>query len=45
MADGDEKEKVRHDLLAYCGMDTLAMVRIWEKLISETQPKGQLSLF
>jgi hypothetical protein len=45
MADGDEKEKVRRDLLAYCGMDTLAMVRIWEKLVSETQPKGQLSLF
>jgi len=45
MADGEEKEKTRRDLLAYCSMDTLAMVRIWEKLVSETEPKGQLSLF
>ena len=45
MDEGDEKEKIRRDLLAYCRLDTLAMVKIWEKLVSETQPKGQLSLF
>jgi hypothetical protein len=31
----EEKEKrdqIRKDLLAYCHLDTLAMVRIWEKL-------------
>ena len=42
---GAEKERIRQDLLAYCRMDTLAMVRIWEKLVSLMQPKGQLSLF
>ena len=26
-------EKSRENLLAYCGLDTFAMVRIWEKLI------------
>jgi hypothetical protein len=45
MAAGDEKEKILQGLLEYCKMDTLAMVRIWEKLVSKTQPKGQLSLF
>jgi hypothetical protein len=45
MDDGDEKKKIRQDLLEYCRLDTLAMVRIWEKLVSITQPKGQLSLF
>jgi hypothetical protein len=43
--DREEKEKIRQDLLAYCRLDTLAMVRIWEKLFSLTQPRGQLSLF
>ncbi len=42
---GTEKEKIRQDLLEYCRLDTLAMVRIWEKLTSLTQPRGQLSLF
>ena len=42
---GDEKEKICQGLLEYCRLDTLAMVRIWEKLVSMTQPKGQLSLF
>ena len=42
----EEQEKIRQDLLAYCRLDTLAMVRIWEKLISVTQqPRKQLSLF
>jgi len=45
MIDGDEKKKIRKHLLEYCGLDTLAMVKIWEKLVSITQPKGQLSLF
>ena len=27
-----EQEKVRKNLLKYCGLDTLAMVRVWEKL-------------
>lgn len=29
----DELEKTRKALLQYCGLDTLAMVKIWEKLI------------
>jgi len=40
-----EKKKIRHDLQEYCRMDTLGMVRIWEKLVSVAQPGGQLSLF
>ena len=44
---GDEaaKEKVRRDLLAYCRLDTLAMVRIWEKLVHLAEAGKQLSLF
>jgi hypothetical protein len=45
MDDGDEKKKIRQALLEYCRLDTLAMVRIWERLVSMTQPRGQLSLF
>jgi len=30
--DPDEKESIRNSLLAYCRLDTLAMVKIWEKL-------------
>lgn len=30
--DQSKREKIRDDLLAYCRLDTLAMVRIWEKL-------------
>ena len=41
----EEKEKIRQDLLVYCRLDTLAMVRIWEKLVSLTRPRGQMSLF
>ena len=37
--------KIRQDLLDYCRMDTFGMVRIWEKLLSVTQPGRQLSLF
>lgn len=43
--DRGEREKVRQDLLAYCRLDTLAMVRIWEKLASLAQPRRQLALF
>lgn len=28
----DEQEEIREDLLRYCELDTLAMVRIWEVL-------------
>jgi hypothetical protein len=45
MDEGAEKEKIRQDLLEYCRLDTLAMVRIWERLVSLTKTKGQLSLF
>ena len=45
MSDTAEKEKIRQDLLAYCGLDTFGMVRIWEKLVSLAEPLGQLSLF
>jgi hypothetical protein len=45
IGDGPEKEKIRHDLLEYCRLDTFGMVRIWEKLVSVAQQRGQLSLF
>ncbi|KPK26582.1 MAG: hypothetical protein AMJ61_08445, partial [Desulfobacterales bacterium SG8_35_2] len=45
ISDMDEKKKIRQDLLEYCRLDTLGMVRIWEKLISLAQPREQLSLF
>ena len=32
MKDGDEKKRLRESLLRYCELDTLAMVRIVEKL-------------
>ena len=28
----EEQERIRHGLLEYCKLDTLAMVKIWEKL-------------
>jgi hypothetical protein len=45
ISDVAEKEQIRQALLEYCRLDTYAMVRIWEKLVSLTQPSGQLSLF
>lgn len=30
----EEQAKTRESLLKYCGLDTLAMVKVWEKLIS-----------
>ena len=29
----EEREAFRHNLLKYCGLDTLAMVKVWEKLM------------
>lgn len=40
-----ELAKIRRDLLQYCRQDTFGMVKIWEKLLAVTEPKGQLSLF
>ncbi len=30
--DPEEQEAYRQNLLKYCGLDTLAMVKVWEKL-------------
>ena len=30
----EEREKARHDLLKYCELDTYAMVKVWEELVS-----------
>ena len=32
LKDQSKRDEIRKDLLAYCRLDTLAMVRIWEKL-------------
>lgn len=32
MPDGADRKKLRHDMLEYCKLDTLAMVRIFEKM-------------
>lgn len=32
LKDKSKLDKIKQDLLAYCHLDTLAMVRIWEKL-------------
>lgn len=39
LKDATQREQIRNDLLAYCHLDTLAMVRIWQKLqeISEAE--------
>ncbi len=39
------KEEIRQNLLEYCRLDTLGMVRIWQKLVSLVQPAEQLKLF
>lgn len=33
----EEQEKTRRNLLKYCELDTLAMVKIWEKLVEVSQ--------
>ena len=35
LKDQSKRNEIRKDLLAYCRLDTLAMVRIWEKLHSK----------
>ncbi|MBK7304987.1 MAG: hypothetical protein IPI90_17545 [Saprospiraceae bacterium] len=35
--DANEKEKIKMDLLAYCKLDTLAMVEIFRKIIEKTK--------
>ena len=37
LKDKSQREEIRNDLLAYCHLDTLAMVRIWEKLSNITK--------
>lgn len=37
LKDKSKREEIRKDLLAYCHLDTLAMVRIFEKLIKITR--------
>ena len=37
--DCEEVERTREQLLRYCEPDTLAMVRIWEKLTSVVQQR------
>ena len=32
LKDKSQRDDIRNDLLAYCHLDTLAMVRIWKKL-------------
>jgi hypothetical protein len=34
----EEAAKIRADLLAYCGLDSLAMLEIWRALLRETAP-------
>lgn len=34
--DKDEQEKLRNNLLAYCSLDTYAMVKVWERIREET---------
>jgi hypothetical protein len=36
--DNEERATLRTDLLRYCEMDTLAMVRLWEKLWELARP-------
>jgi len=35
LKDQSKRNEIRKDFLAYCRLDTLAMVRIWEKLHNE----------
>ena len=37
--DHEEAVRTREQLLRYCELDTLAMVRIWEKLTSAVQQR------
>ena len=35
----EEREACRNQLLKYCGLDTLAMVKVWEKLTEAVEEK------
>ena len=35
----EEREACRKQLLKYCGLDTLAMVKVWEKLTEAVEGK------
>ena len=32
-ANQEERDEIKKDLLTYCGHDTLALVKIWERLL------------
>jgi hypothetical protein len=38
-ADGEERKKLRSDLLAYCKQDTLAMAKLLEALYDHTRDR------
>jgi hypothetical protein len=38
----DEKEKIKHDLLTYCGYDTLGMVKIRDELLKRSGIKAEV---
>jgi hypothetical protein len=42
LKDLSKRDEIRKDLLAYCHLDTLAMVKIWEKLHSMVELKNQI---
>lgn len=37
LSDPSQRDTIRQNLLAYCRLDTLAMVRLWEKLRSTVE--------
>ena len=37
----DERERTRQAFLDYCGLDTLAMVKVWEKLCEISGEKNE----
>ena len=36
----EERQRTRTNLLKYCGLDTLAMVRVWEALVKAVKDEG-----
>ena len=36
----EERQRTRTNLLKYCGLDTLAMVRVWEALVKAVEDEG-----
>lgn len=42
LKDKSKRDEIRQDLLAYCHLDTLAMVKIWGKLYSIVDGKDEL---